>query len=146
MSSDALLAELMGMAGLTDTETNKSTETSATPAEPAEDEVVACLAAVAEQNRNEGLAEPDDEPEHEDSGDFIEARLAETPSSKGGTPKTACIIADGPGEYFFNLETMRIVEHDGSDTISKEAYAAGTPVSDLVDLVSALRTIRKFLS
>ena len=144
MSSDALLAELMGMAGLTDTETNKSTETSATPTPG--NVVDEATEEWRETSTTPVEAVADDEPEHEDSGDFIEARLAETPSSEGGTPKTACIIADGPGEYFFNLETMRIVEHDGSDTISKEVYAAGTPVSDLVDLVTALRTIRKFLS
>ena len=144
MSSDALLAELMGMAGLTDTETNKSTETSATPTPG--NVVDEATEEWRETSTTPVEAVADDEPEHEDSGDFIEARLAETPLSEGGTPKTACIIADGPGEYFFNLETMRIVEHDGSDVISKEAYAAGTPVSDLVDLVAALRTIRKFLS
>jgi hypothetical protein len=41
---------------------------------------------------------------------------------------------------------MRVVEHDGSDVISDEAYASGTPVADLIGLAAALRTIRKFLS
>jgi hypothetical protein len=62
MSSDALLAELMGMAGLADTETSQSQEVPATPVE-----------AVAAEY---GIDESADEPESEDSGDFIEAHLA----------------------------------------------------------------------